>query len=224
MTTITLTLTVTEAERAALMARFIATAQAVTGEVDEDEGTRADPNGSKVDKFGVVWDARYHGANMTLNQDGSWRRKKGMSDQEKTDADNYEAGCRGASPVAAVAAGIAAPVAPAAAAPAPAADVPAFLQTGQFAASPAAPAAAPAPLMGFPGMPAAAPVAPPAPAPVSYPELIQAFEAASARIGGERLQAEIVGVYQRSGVTEMAQLEADPNIRILVKAELDKLA
>lgn len=105
MATITLTLTCTEDERAKLIERFIATANAVTGEI-EDEGTPGDPNGDKRDATGVVWDARFHGANMSKNQDGTWRRKKGLSDQEKADADAYEAGCRGASPVAAVAAGV----------------------------------------------------------------------------------------------------------------------
>lgn len=228
MTTITLTLTVTEEERAALVARFVQTANAVTGEVDDDEGPAGDPNGDKRDSTGVVWDPRYHGVKMTKNQDGTWRRKKNLTDAEKADADAYEAGCRGAvTPVAQAAAGI-----PTTAAPAPLgvqqgdeiprSEIPAFLQTGAFA-----PPTAAAPVMAMPGMPAmpAAPVAPPAPAPVSYPELIAAFQEAGTRIGIERLQnVEIAGVYQRAGVTEMPQLENDPAIRIRVKQELDALA
>lgn len=214
MATITLTLEVTEDERSRLIERFIQTANAV---VEPDEGgVPSDPNGSKVDVTGVVWDARFHGANMSKNQDGTWRRKKGLSDQEKIDADNYEAGCRGAPTAAAQAA--AGTVAPAVQqpAPAPSAEVPSFLQTGSFA---------PAPTMPVPGMPVPGlPVAPPPPAPVSYAELIAAFQATAGRIGEQRLQAEIAGVYQRAGVTEMPQLELDGNIRIAVKNELDKLA
>lgn len=215
-TTITLTLECDESERARLIERFIQTANAVTGEIDD--GVPGDPNGSKVDATGVVWDARFHGVNMSKNQDGTWRRKKGLSEQEKADADNYEAGCRGApTAVAQAATGVVA-TAPVTAA-APAADVPSFLQTGTFA-----PAAA-APVMAMPGMPATAPVVPAPPAPVSYPELIGVFQATGERIGLERLQnVEIAGVYQRAGVTAMAQLENDPDIRIRVKQELDALA
>lgn len=209
MSTITLTLTVTEEERARLIARFIETATAVTGEIDDEGGVPSDPNGSKVDSTGVVWDARYHGVKMTKNQDGTWRRKKSMTEQEKADADAYEAGCRGApTATAAAAAGI-----PATAPAATVTDVPAFLQTGVFA-----PAASP--VMGMPGVPT---FAPPPPAPVSYPELIAAFQATVARIGEPKLQAEIAAVYQRAGVTDMAQLESDGEIRIKVKAELEKL-
>lgn len=211
MATITLTLEVTEEERARLIQRFIDTASAVVDSADDEGGVPSDPNGSKVDATGVVWDARYHGANMTKNQDGTWRRKKNLTAQEKTDADNYEAGCRGqlnAGTQAAAGVPVTAPVVPAAA-PTPTADVPAFLQTG--AAAPAFP---------IPGLPAA----PPAPVPVDYPALIAAFQAAAARVGEARLQAEIAGIYDRAGVTAMEQLENDGEIRIKVKAELDKLA
>lgn len=218
MATVTLTLECTEEERANLIARFVATATAVVG--GDDEGTPGDPNGSKIDATGVVWDARYHGANMSKNQDGTWRRKKNLSAQEKADADQYELGCRNASPTASVAAGIPATAQAIqqgdAIAREPAADVPAFLQTGTFAA----PAAA-APIMGLPGMPAAAPAAP---APVSYPELIAAFQATAERIGMERLQnVELAGVYSRAGVTDLSQLENDPECRIRVKTGLDAL-
>lgn len=213
--TITLTLTVTEEERARLIERFIATANAVV-EPDDDGGIPSDPNGSKVDATGVIWDPRYHGAKMSKNQDGTWRRKKSMTDQEKADADAYEAGCRGAPTPTAVAAvnvaGQMAPVpTPTPVTPAP--DVPAFLQTGTFAPTPAMPG------LPVPGLPAA----PPPPAPVSFPELIAAFQAAVARVGEPRVQAEVPGIYQRSGVTEMPQLETDGDKRIAVKAELDKL-
>lgn len=209
MSTITLTIEVTEEERAALINRFIATANAV---VEPDDGVPSDPNGSKVDVTGVVWDARFHGANMSKNQDGTWRRKKGLSEQEKADADNYEAGCRGApAATAQAAAGTVAPVQPTA-------DVPSFLQTGSFA---------PSPVMPTPGMPSAIPgmpAAPPPPAPVSYQEMIAAFQAAIARVGEPRVQGELAGIYQRAGVTEMTQLETDGDKRIAVKNELDRLA
>lgn len=217
MTTITLTLTVTEEERQRLIARFIETATAVTGEIDD--GVPGDPNGSKVDATGVVWDARFHGVNMSKNQDGTWRRKKGLSEQEKADADAYEAGCRGAPTATAQAAvAAAAPVAaaPVAAQPAPAADVPAFLQTGSFA---------PAPVMGLPGMPAAvAPVAPPPPPPApSYDELIAAFQATIGRVGQAVVDANLTAIYNAAGVTDMKQLNEDPETRRSVKAGLDAL-
>ncbi len=224
MTTITLTLVVNEAERAALVARFIQTAQAVTGEIDDD-GVPSDPNGSKVDVFGVVWDARFHGANMTKNQDGSWRRKKNLKDAEKAEADAYEAGCKGApSQVAQVAAGVvpvqqAAPVVAAA----PAADVPAFLQTGQFTPAPVAAA----PVMTMPGMPMAAPVAAPVPVVLpapSYDELIATFTATIARVGQASVDANLAHIYQTAGVTDMQQLADDPEVRRSIKAGLERLA
>lgn len=226
MTTITLTLTVTEAERAALVARFIATAQAVTGEI-EDEGTPSDPNGSKVDALGVVWDPRYHGANMTKNQDGSWRRKKNLTAEEKIDADNYEAGCKGApSQVAQAATG----VSPMTIAAQQAADVPAFLQTGAFTPAPAAPAApapAPAPaapVMAMPGMPMAAPAPVPTPPPApTYDELIAAFQATIGRVGQAVVDANLAAVYQNAGCTDMQQLADDGEVRRKVKAGLDAL-
>jgi hypothetical protein len=221
-TTITLTLTVTDEERARLIARFIETANAVTGEV-EDDGIPGDPNGSKVDQTGVVWDARYHGVGMTKNQDGSWRRKKGLSEQEKADADGYEAGCRGSSPVAAVAVGLVptpvAPVAPVTAAPA--ADVPAFLQAGNFAPTPVMPAPA------MPGLPVTAPALPvPPPAP-SYAELIAVFEATIGRVGQPVIDANLARIYTEAGVTAEAGglklLETDENVRRLIKASLEAL-
>jgi len=221
MTTITLTLTVTEEERANLVARFIATAQAVTGEV-EDDGIPSDPNGSKIDQTGVAWDARYHGANMTKNQDGSWRRKKNMSAQEKIDADNYEAGCRGApSPVAQAAVGVApvAPTSPATQA-APAADIPAFLQTGAFAPTPVAPAA---PVMTMPGMPGLAPVVPVIPPAPTYDELIATFTATIARVGQPVVDANLAAIYANAGVTDMKQLNDDPETRRAVSNGLNAL-
>lgn len=217
MTTITLTLTVNEAERALLVQRFIQTAEAVTGEIDD--GTPGDPNGSKVDKFGVVWDARFHGANLTKNQDGSWRRKKNLSEQEKAGADAYEAGCKGApSPVAQVAAGVAPVAQPVAAAPV--ADIPAFLQTGTFTP---APAAAAAPVMAMPGMPMAAPVVPTPPPAPTYDELIATFAATIARVGQPVVDANLAAVYQNAGCTDMQQLTDDGEVRRKVKAGLDSL-
>lgn len=218
MTTITLTLTVTEDERARLVERFIQTATAVTGEV-EDDGVRADPNGSKVGSDGVVWDARYHGVNMTKNQDGTWRRKKNMTAAEKADADAYEAGCRGApTAVAQAAAGV--PAAPTPAPQAPAADIPAFLQTGSFAPQPVMP------VPGMPAMPAAMPAMPAAPVVVpapTYAELIAAFSATIARVGQAVVDANLQAIYTNAGVTDMKQLETDENVRRLVKQGLDAL-
>jgi hypothetical protein len=220
MAKITLTLDVTDAEQAALVARFIETATAVAG--GDDEGPAGDPNGSKVDAVGVIWDARYHGAALTKNQDGTWRRKKNLSAQEKTDADAYEAGCRGASTAAHAAAGVPATTIALqqgdAVARAPAADVPAFLQTGAFTPPTAAP------IMGLPGMPVAVPAPP---APISYPELITAFQTTAERIGMERLQnVELQGVYARAGIVtqaDLAQLETNEDVRRKVKTELDAL-
>jgi hypothetical protein len=217
-TTITLTIECTDEERALLIKRFIDTANAVTGEV-EDDGVPGDPNGSKVDSTGVVWDARYHGANMTKNQDGTWRRKKNLSAQEKADADAYEAGCRGA-PTAAAQAAAGVPVTAAPVAAAPTADVPSFLQTGTF--TPAAPAAAP--VMAMPAMPAAAPVAPPPPPPApTYDELIGVFQATIGRVGQPVVDANLAAIYTAAGVTDMKQLNDDPEVRRSIKNSLEAL-
>lgn len=46
----------------------------------------------EVDKNGVVWDARYHASSKALNADGTWRRRRGLSDAETAEAEAYEKG------------------------------------------------------------------------------------------------------------------------------------
>lgn len=57
-------------------------------EADEDEAPAADA--PAVDKNGVAWHATYHSSSKALNADGTWRRRKGMSDEEKAAADAYD--------------------------------------------------------------------------------------------------------------------------------------
>ena len=215
MPKIILTLEVTEAERENLIKRFMETASAVVDN-DDEGGIPSNPADGTRDALGVIWDARFHGANRTKNQDGSWRRKKGLSEQERADADAYEAGCKGA-PAPEAAAAIGAPVtsmtpAPVAS-PEPAPVVPAFLQAGSFTP--------PGGIPGIPGIPAApVPVAPP---PVSYQELISAFEHTNTRVGPDVLNANIARIYAEAGVSVVHELEIDENKRRAVKTLLEAL-
>lgn len=90
----------------------------------QEENDTPEESGT-TDKNGVEWNADFHASSKALNADGTWRRRRGLSDAEIAAAEAYEKGVAPAEPVA--------PVAP---------------------AEPAEPAAPAAPV-GLPGMPAA---------------------------------------------------------------------
>lgn len=134
----------------------------VTG--DDDDSGPVNVNAPETDVNGMPWDERIHSGNKATKDDGSWRRRRGVSDELVA---SVEAELRNRAPV---------PVPAAAPAPAPvmpAAPVP--IPTPPAASVPA-PAPAPAPVMP-PVPPMPAPVAetqqpapvPPMPAPVAAP-------------------------------------------------------
>lgn len=120
----------------------------VTLQTDADDEGPTNTAAPETDKNGVAWDARFHASSKAIVADGSWRRKKGLTDAEKAAADEYDAS------------GNAAPV-----------------ETPSVPAEPVAPmpSAEPAPLPGLPTMPGL-PAAAPAPEPVSYEDLVKMFQ------------------------------------------------
>lgn len=62
----------------------------VTAQTDTDDEGPADAAAPATDKNGVAWDARYHASSKAVNADGTWRRKRGLSDAETAEADAYD--------------------------------------------------------------------------------------------------------------------------------------
>lgn len=121
------------------------------------------PGGVEVDKSGLPWDGRIHSGpadKKPKNADGTWRKKRGASDDEVAAVEaELRAALNAPAPAAAVVpAPPAAPIVPAV----PVAEVPAA-PVPLAAAVPVAPAAAPAPV------PAAPPSTPAPAAPVPTP-------------------------------------------------------
>lgn len=86
---------VTEEEMSNFLARMSgADGRKVNVQADtatDDDGPAA-TNAPATDKNGVAWDARYHASSKALNADGTWRRKRGLSDADAAAADEYEKG------------------------------------------------------------------------------------------------------------------------------------
>lgn len=120
----------------------------------DDEG-QADPNAPEYDIAGTPWDKRIHASTKTRNEDGTWRRRRNLSDvaYNSVMAELSQRGGPGTQPAAP-------PVAAAPAVPAsPAAPV-GIVDDGPVTIPPAP--AVPAPVMAAPA--ATAPAVPPAPA------------------------------------------------------------
>lgn len=132
-------------------ATAVAASQAATADEDDNSESTADVTG-QVDKDGLPWDARIHSSNKKKKADGTWTRRRGVSDAE---FETIKADLLGG--------GVQAP-APAAPQPAPSLPpVPAF-DPAQFAQTPNGAAFAPPAQFTAP-----APVAPVAPAAVPQP-------------------------------------------------------
>lgn len=201
--TITLTMTVTDAEAEALVKRFINTASAVTSTPDDD---------GEVDANGVPWNEEFHAATKNKNNDGTWKKRKGV---DKDALDAYEKKFSSA-----------APAAPAA--PQGDVEVPAFLKRDLApAAAPAAPAAMPAAAPTMPAMPSmpAMPAMPAAaPAPVTYEQMIDRYVEAQKRVGDVTLQAAVTNhIYPKLGINGPEPLQTNETLRAQMVAELDAL-
>jgi hypothetical protein len=171
-----------------------------TGEGDEGDGP---VNTGSVDKFGVTWDARFHGVAKNTNKDGSWKRTKGLSDAVKAEADAYEAAQKAAFTGNVTGPAVTEPTPAPVAAPVTAAPV----------AEPA-PVAAP---VGMPGLPVAAPaalplpVAPVAKPPISYEEVVALFGQASAK--DPSIAANFAQLYAECGISDPNALTTDETLR-----------
>lgn len=187
----------------------------ITGDGEEDGPAVNDA----TDKFGVPWDARFHGVARNQNKDGSWKRTKGLSDAVKAEADAYETAAKAAH-VAATNAAVA--VATAAAAPVAA---PVTAEAPVTAAAPAGlPGAAAAAPVGMPGMPGAelpAPVAVVAPAPISYEEVVAKWQ----QLGTVKpaVAADWQGIYAAVQITDANVLKTDETVRRRLADHIDAL-
>jgi hypothetical protein len=148
----------------------ITAVSAAANTADDDEGP-ASTDAPEFDKGGIPWDKRIHSSSKALNEDGTWRKRRGVQDvfyaSVMAELSNRTPGQQPtATPAAPVTASPAAPgivdqgpvvVPPVAVAPAAAAVVPAPVMAAPTAAIPAVPSAPTAP---------AAPVAPTETSPV----------------------------------------------------------
>jgi hypothetical protein len=193
---LTITMELNDQEAASLLERI---KERGAAELADDGVEGPKPEGA-VDGHGVIWDARYHASTKTTNADGSWKAKRGMSDQEKADAAAYAEGCKNPTPV------------PATGSLADDASIPAFLQ--KDASAVAAAAAPPAP----PAAPAM-PAAPVVPSPVTYDELLAKF----GEVDKDKVMANLAAMYAAAGVTDPATLQTNESQRRLLMNELNEL-
>ena len=201
---LTITMEVNDTEFASLLDRF---KERGAVEIADTSPEGPKPTG-ETDARGVIWDARFHASTKNTNQDGSWKARRNMTAEEKSDAAAYESAFTNP--------------APAAAEPEPVTDdsqIPAFLQK-PAAAAPVVPSA-PTP----PAAPAA-PVVAPTPAPVTYDALIAKFTAVQAdpKVGSEKLMANLARIYEAAGCSaDGSSLQTNETQRAVVMAELEKL-
>lgn len=185
---------VSDEEMANFLARMSgADGRKVTQTDDENEAPAADA--PATDKNGVAWDARYHASSKALNADGTWRRKRGLSDADSAAADALVGNAPAATPSA-----------PAdVAAPTPSTPV-----VPSEPAAPAMPTLPVAPAM--PGLPTAAPAAP---APVSYDEVVALFQQAVAKDAS--VSANFAELYAKAGITDPNTLTTDAGAEQRIK-------
>lgn len=185
---INLSIEVTDAEMENFLHRMSgADGRKVTPQVeatDADDGPVA-TDAPAVDKNNVAWNATYHSSSKALNADGTWRRRKGMSDAEKAAADAYD---KCGDSITATSDLSALPVE--------------TVTEGPVSTQPEAPTL-PAPTA-MPGLPTAAPVAP---EPVTYEEVVALFGQAVAKDAS--VSANFAELYAKAGVTDPQVLTTD---------------
>lgn len=174
----------------------------VTVETDEP----APSESPDTDKNGVAWDERYHASSKALNADGTWRRKRGLSDEEAAAAEAYEKGGE-----AVVEAPDGTPVTMDLSTPAPG------VQSVIDGADIPIPITADAPAPGLPTMPGLPTAAPAAPEPVSYEEVVKLYQEAL----GRNKDLDIGALYTEAGITDPTVLNTDGGAALRI--ELAKL-
>lgn len=152
-----------------------------------DDETVVNTNAPQVDSAGVPWIEAVHAGGKTLNKDGTWRGKRGVSNEARAQAE----------------------------AAAKVSSVPSMPGT----AAPSMPGMG----GGMPGMPSFPPIASaPVPQPVSYNDVVNKYQelAQAGKLANESI---IVGIYQKIGITDVAQLQTDETLRRSLLDELNKL-
>lgn len=187
----------TDEERDYFLKNRVETAELVGVSSDEDDG-----EAPETDKNGVAWSKDFHSNPAKLNADGTWRRRKNLSAEDKAAADAYEA----AKPVAPVEP-VAVPAVEPVAVPAPSVGLP--------GAAPAAPA------VGLPGFPA--PVAAVAPAPIAIEDVIAKLNELHGKGGDPILSHVQTVIYPKIGLTDVNALNTDETMRRKLFDELSAL-
>lgn len=190
---VTFTFEMTDAEHAAFIANLSARGTVVPTDDDDTAGPGETVNTSGADTFGVPYNPAFHAKAKTTNADGSWRRSKGMSAEQKAAADAYEAPFKAA---------------------------PTNTQP-PVAGMPGLGAAMPAPVA-MPGIPAALPLpVVPVVAPViDYESLVAKL---TTKMQAGTITSEMIaGLYAAAGLTDVNALITDETLRSKLDAEINK--
>lgn len=231
MPKITLTMEVTDEQSASLIQRFIETAQAVVDNGGNSEAiaptlTKPAPmshnSSAPLDDRGVPWHPDYHAATKTKTAKGAWKKRKG-ADAKAIDAYEWDyLKADNAQPAATVQP---VPAAPPMAQEADPMAIPEFLKRPAPEAPAAQEAAPAAPTFTMPGSAPALPAAPAAPAVATYDEMMKAFQAATERVGSDRVNAECINrIYPKLGFTDPEVLATNETLRASLIVELQAIA
>ena len=158
---------------------------------------------TEVDTKGTPWDARFHAGTKNMTAKGVWKARKGMTAEEKAQAEAHATAHAGqAAPVAPAPPTAAAPVAPAP--PTAAATLPA--------------ATPPAPTLPMP-------TAPTSLEPVSFEDLTEVFGEVIAAVGNDTLMANLGAIYANAGCSpDGVECQSDETARRKVVEGLRALA
>lgn len=72
---------ITDEEVANFLTRMVERGELATGEIMSDDGP-ADTGAPDVDSAGVAWNAEIHASSKARNADGTWRKKRGVTDAQ----------------------------------------------------------------------------------------------------------------------------------------------
>lgn len=176
------------------------TANSVTGEIDDNGPANA--NAPAVDSAGIPWIEAVHSAKKTLNDDGTWRGKRGVDKATRTAYENQarQVAAGNAQPSPAIPAGAVPPLPTA---------------TQPLAPGALPPAAFPAAASPFP------PVAPaPADVPVTYEQVSSRFQEV---VAAGKMQPDVFATwYPEMGINDPAQLATNETARKIAMQKLNQ--
>lgn len=160
--------------------------------------------GAEIDSAGVPWNADFHATTKGTNNDGTWKKKRGV---DKAAAATYEAQFSAPTPVATPEPEV------------PTAQIPQVTPTVE---TPVAPAPA-MPTIPMPGLPTA-PAAPVEMTDVPWEQVVQKFQEVVAQFGQEYVESKMPGIYQAAGVSsDGVSLQSEPSQRVSVYQQLSAL-